>query len=68
MIYPTEHVLLDGDPISRSCVYLVDGEPYIAEADGTVGELKKSARAAEVRRCDLAARRYRVVTEATRCR
>jgi hypothetical protein len=68
MPLPTEHILPDDQPVHRSCVYLVDDEPYIAEADGDVADLKRSARAREVRRCDLAARGYRVVTEATRCR
>jgi hypothetical protein len=51
-----EPVLADDYPVYLAYSYLVDGKAVRSPGTGTVADVKRVLRAAEVRRCDIAAR------------
>jgi len=56
--YKNEDILPDSHPVFTSYYYLCDGEPVqcVILGKSTVGELKRSTGAKEVRRCNMEAR------------
>lgn len=52
-IYASERLLPDDYPVYAGYFYLVDGEVKISNIHTTVGELKSSGIAKEIRNCSL---------------